>query len=703
MNDKLTLLPTPVAPVTDQPIVVDELVLGGGTFGNFRLSDIRISRTNRKRFNEAKLQQLADSIKAKGVAQPILIRPVTPTEAEPQPYEIVAGERRFRASIMAGAISIPAISRQLSDHDALELQILENLQREDPHPMEEAEGYEQLMLTHGYSADQLAERLKKSRSYIYGRLKLCALTTEVRERFLDNIEELNASTALLIARIPVPSLQVQALNEVLQPNGPGSEPMSHRRARDHLQNKYTLDLGEAPFSVKDSKLLAAAGSCAKCPKRTGNQPEIYADAKSADVCTDPDCFAEKKAAHYASIVVHANKKGIPVLEGDEAADATPHDWSRDEKFVTTDHHLSAFDRVAPATGMSGTVKKYLAAADMPAPAKYIKDADGTLEPLYRRQDIQAALEKVGACESEQVRSARLAAETADPTKVVKLTKQQEAAVKRNQEEEERQRRCDAITKERVIRYRKLRARAASGLTLPMLRELVKALVLDSPDHCLPDDLLGDLYPFQHQSDAALCAHIDQADLASVQLLLMDLIVGESLSMSTWDLDDDPSPTALAVLAMAKEEGIDVTPADLVVANIDIESLQEWYHILDVLADNEEHLAAICAYIVDKAPHHLSNVEQAANHLGYAYGSGGWHKKLDQVADANTSAESPAQSEDGDVTPAAPQKKTLSLKGTKKAPAKESSEQNDGPQIKVKKSRTVLGPPAAWPFPTQCRQ
>ncbi|KAK0349144.1 hypothetical protein LTR94_034331, partial [Friedmanniomyces endolithicus] len=133
---------------------------------------MRASPDNRKRFNEQALQELAASIKTMGVAQAILIRPVTPTAESPEPFEIVAGERRFRASKIAGKATIPALCRQLSDLDAAKIRILENLQREDPHPMEEAEGYQLLMLQHGFTADQLVDEVKKSRSYIYGRLKL---------------------------------------------------------------------------------------------------------------------------------------------------------------------------------------------------------------------------------------------------------------------------------------------------------------------------------------------------------------------------------------------------------------------------------------------------------------------------------------------------------------------------------------------------
>lgn len=381
----------------------------------------------------------------------------------------------------------------------------------------------------------------------YGRLKLCALSLRAREMFLDDVQRLPASTALLIARIPTPDLQDRALGEILQPDFNG-QPMSVRQAALHIANRYTLDLNGAPFDTKDAKLLGVAGTCAKCPKRTGNQPEIFADAKSADVCTDPDCYAEKKAAHFQRVIVIANKKGIPVLEGAEAANIIPHTWHHDCEFVTVDHHLSCFNRVAPATGMSGTVGKHLPAAALPAPAKYVKADDGQVKPIYRRADIQAALEKAGACESEAARQERVAAEASDPKQAAAEAKKQEQEAARLKKAEEDEEKAAAISAERVALYRKLRTRAANGLSLNMLRELAKMLILDwDNEYSLPDDLIGDLYSFD-RSDVSVCSYIDQSDAAEVQLLIIDILLGNALSVSPrYYNSDDPSHLSAAVV------------------------------------------------------------------------------------------------------------------------------------------------------------
>lgn len=128
----------------------------------------------RKRFDEAAIKELSASIKEHGVLQPIILRKVGTT------YEIVVGERRFRAAKLAGLKEIPAVVRQLSDTESMELAILENLQREDLSPIEEAEAYQNLIDSLGLTQEQLAFRLGKSRPHIANHIRLLALPEKVR-------------------------------------------------------------------------------------------------------------------------------------------------------------------------------------------------------------------------------------------------------------------------------------------------------------------------------------------------------------------------------------------------------------------------------------------------------------------------------------------------------------------------------------------
>jgi ParB/RepB/Spo0J family partition protein len=283
------------------------------------LKSIVASKTNpRKRFNQDDLKDLAASIKEHGVMQPILVRPL-PGENVESLYEIVAGERRWRATDMAGIDTIPAVIRQLNDLETLQLQIIENLQRSDLHPLEEAQGFKALLDNKdaaSWNADQLAAKVGKSKSYIYGSLKLNELCVYAQDMFLDG--KFGREIALLIARIPGEKLQTLACKEIVK--GHGLEPFSFRAAKSHIHSRYTLSLADAKFDTNCKKLVPDAGACFSCPKRSGNYPELFSDIESADVCTDPDCFASKKAAHI-EIVISQHKR---VLQGEDAKKVMPY-------------------------------------------------------------------------------------------------------------------------------------------------------------------------------------------------------------------------------------------------------------------------------------------------------------------------------------------------------------------------------------------
>jgi ParB/RepB/Spo0J family partition protein len=286
------------------------------------LDRIAPSKTNpRKTFTQAALDELTDSVRQHGILQPVLVRPMPGDR-----YELVAGERRYRAAIAAGLAEIPALVRELGDAEALELQVIENLQREDLHELEEAEGYEQLMRLHAYTADDLAAKVGKSKAYVYARLKLCALVPVARKMFYDR--KFSASTALLIARIPVADLQAKAAKEVVAGRYTSSgEPMSYRDAAEHLQRHYMLRLADAVFDPADTLLIAKVGACGPCPKRTGNQPELFGDVKAADVCTDPVCFGAKREAHFKWVRAEAEAAGKKIISGKAAKAIFPYGHS----------------------------------------------------------------------------------------------------------------------------------------------------------------------------------------------------------------------------------------------------------------------------------------------------------------------------------------------------------------------------------------
>ncbi len=133
-------------------------------------------------FSEEELESLSQSIKEKGVLQPILVRH---NDIDPNQYEIIAGERRWRASKMAGLSSIPVIVRDFSDSEILEVGLLENIQREDLNPIEEAEGYRRLAEEFNHTQESLARILGKSRSHIANTLRLLTLPKKVKDYLME--------------------------------------------------------------------------------------------------------------------------------------------------------------------------------------------------------------------------------------------------------------------------------------------------------------------------------------------------------------------------------------------------------------------------------------------------------------------------------------------------------------------------------------
>ena len=130
----------------------------------------------RKQFDDEALAELADSIASHGVLQPLLVRPLTDGS-----YQLVAGERRWRASRMAGLAEVPVVVREMSDREAAELALIENLQREDLNPMEEAQGYQTLMEAYGLTQEEAARVVNKSRPAVANSLRLLHLPEPVKE------------------------------------------------------------------------------------------------------------------------------------------------------------------------------------------------------------------------------------------------------------------------------------------------------------------------------------------------------------------------------------------------------------------------------------------------------------------------------------------------------------------------------------------
>jgi ParB family chromosome partitioning protein len=249
------------------------------------------------------LQELAETIRSQGVLSPLLVRPLNERS-----FEIVFGARRYRAAQLAEAETVPVRIKQMSDAEVLEAQLIENLQRRDVHPMEEAQGFKALLDLEEpkYSIEQIAAKVGKAPAYVAQRLKLTELGEVAVEAFYR--EEIGVGHALLLAKLPA-DRQEEALKACFREDWSASADRKAKRILLPVRNLQTwieqnilLILKDAPFDKIDAHLVAIAGSCVDCSKRTGHNKLLFSDLGKQDACTDPSCYQAKVDAHLAKAI-----------------------------------------------------------------------------------------------------------------------------------------------------------------------------------------------------------------------------------------------------------------------------------------------------------------------------------------------------------------------------------------------------------------
>jgi len=278
-------------------------------YRNLPLALLTESTTNPRRiFEENGLRELAETIRSQGVLSPLLVRPLNERS-----FEIVFGARRYRAAQMADAETVPVRIKQMSDAEVLEAQLIENLQRRDVHPMEEANGFRALLNLEEpkYSVEQIAAKTGKSPVYVAGRLKLTELVPVVVEAFYR--EEIGVGHALLLAKLPADK-QEAALTACFQEEWSASRDrkakhilLPVRNLHSWIEQNILLVLKDAPFDKRDAHLVAIAGSCVDCANRTGHNKLLFADLGKQDACTDPSCYQAKVDAHVAKTLADKPK------------------------------------------------------------------------------------------------------------------------------------------------------------------------------------------------------------------------------------------------------------------------------------------------------------------------------------------------------------------------------------------------------------
>lgn len=216
-------------------------------------------------------------------------------------------------------------------------------------------------------------------------------------------------TALLLARVPVEALQRQALKEILE-SGPAGEPMSNQQAARHLQARYMLHLAEASFPTQDGALVPAAGPCGSCPKRTGNQPELFQDVRGTDICTDPTCFQSKRAAWAARQLATARAAGRTIIDGKAAQRIAPHGGQH------LDGYVRPTDR-CPGDGKRRTYQQLLGSRiqpsvlSVPSTGEVIEVLDRkVIAPILKERGLAAATANANSQERERRAKAKQEAE-----------------------------------------------------------------------------------------------------------------------------------------------------------------------------------------------------------------------------------------------------------------------------------------------------
>jgi ParB/RepB/Spo0J family partition protein len=282
------------------------------------LTDIVTGGNYRTIVVDEKLKELSTSIKQQGLIQPVTVKPIAD---QPGKYTLVAGERRYKATELAGLKTIRALlSNAEANADTRITQLVENLQRSDVHPMDEAIRFKELTTKKegqkkaDYTAETLAAAISKSKSYVFKRMKLVSLCQKGQELFRK--ETISYNHALLLARLEN-DVQLQAIEWMMDEES--GEPFNSttktlEQLRDYLQEELFIDISEAPFDLLDTELVKGCAACIVCPKRTINnsdfpKPEGWDESEAYDKCTDKGCFFKKTEAHLLAVIAENTVDG----------------------------------------------------------------------------------------------------------------------------------------------------------------------------------------------------------------------------------------------------------------------------------------------------------------------------------------------------------------------------------------------------------
>jgi ParB family chromosome partitioning protein len=280
-------------------------------YRNLPLAQLQESPTNpRRRFDEHSLNELAASFAAQGVLQPLLVRAVNDDK-----YEVIAGARRLRAAKLAALKDVPVRVVVLSDSDCVVAQLIENIQREGVHPMEEAIAFDALLRLESprYDIAAVAQKAGKSPAFVAQRQRLVELIPSVAEAFL--ADQIGVGHALEIAKLPQ-AQQEKAFDAAFRTVWHGGKDtrvvLPLRDFTAWIEQNILLSLDKVPFDKNDATLVPEAGSCAECPKRTGFNTLLFSElGNQHDRCSDGACF-NNKLNRFVAKQVEAKPKLVQI-------------------------------------------------------------------------------------------------------------------------------------------------------------------------------------------------------------------------------------------------------------------------------------------------------------------------------------------------------------------------------------------------------
>lgn len=254
---------------------------GGGSV-TLNISEIEPNRSQpRKEFDEKALSELAESISKHGLLQPLLVRPLTLGG-----YQIVAGERRYRACQMAGLKDIPVIIRELGDTETMELDLIENLQREDLTPLEEAEGYNVLMTEHGFTQDEVAQSVGKSRPAVANALRLLKLPNSIADYLKEG--KISAGHARALLSLDNEKDMLELADLIVQKDLSVRQVEKLCKAKPKIQNEQRPEKKPSFYSMVELALAESLGRKISISKSKGKkggvlQIEFYSDEELTEL------------------------------------------------------------------------------------------------------------------------------------------------------------------------------------------------------------------------------------------------------------------------------------------------------------------------------------------------------------------------------------------------------------------------------------